>query len=358
MKIVHITGSGAGGVNVVISALKCEQEKLGNIVYIYNILKSKCSRNDAIYIRNNRCFKNNINIFKPDIVIFHSIYRIPYVYFYKILIRYKIPYLIQPHGGSTYMNMKKSYFRKYIANILLFNKFVSSANAVVYLNEFESEKCIFKYIRKKNIIIPNGIYLPNISISDKSSDKVYFTFLARIDIFYKAIDILLDAILLFCEKVDKGKFEFNFYGDSKYKNEIVFLKEKIDMMPSNIFFCGPAYDEKKTQAFVKTNIYVLTSRSEGMPLSVLDALSYGNPCVVTPHTNMHEIIKKNECGWVTELDSVSIAMTLLKAMNDYLKSKDKYIVNSINAVQQFDWMSIAKNSIKKYKMIITYNGIS
>ena len=38
------------------------------------------------------------------------------------------------------------------------------------------------------------------------------------------------------------------------------------------------------------HIYILTSRYEGMPLTVLEALSCGCPCLITSQTNMEDLI--------------------------------------------------------------------
>jgi len=357
MTIIHIAdykNDKYEGIKGVVLTLRTEQEKLGNTVYIFNISKNQSISDYEISVSDLDTFKNKIYFLKPEIVIFHSVYKLIYIAFYRFLNKERIPYLVEPHGGTTIENMKKSYFKKKLANILMFNNFFVNAKAIVYLNKYECEKCVFKTIRKKSLIIPNGIYLPRfkLSSSEKPMDKINFTFLARIDIYHKGIDLLLDAISILSKTNDIDKITFNFYGSSSSKNDILYLTNRLTSIAPNLFSHGQVLGDQKVSAFINTNIYVLTSRYEGMPLSVLEALSYGNPCIITPQTNMQDIITENSCGWITLLDSKSIADTLFVAIKDYSEKRNEYINNSIKSVQSFTWDLIAKLAVCEYSKTI------
>ena len=62
-------------------------------------------------------------------------------------------------------------------------------------------------------------------------------------------------------------------------------------IPSNASYdektVGELYEEKKEEFLNGCRIMVLTSRYEGFPMTVLEALSHGNPCIVTPGTKEH-----------------------------------------------------------------------
>ena len=116
---------------------------------------------------------------------------------------------------------------------------------------------------------------------------------------------------------------------------------------------GTIYDEEKVKALRKANILLLTSRYEGSPMTILDALSYGNPCLVTPGTNVADEIERNNLGWKTELNAETIANCMLKAREDYKKNYASYYDNCRHYVlDNYLWDKIAQQSVEIYKEFI------
>ena len=93
-----------------------------------------------------------------------------------------------------------------------------------------------------------------------------------------------------------------------------------------------------------------------MPMTILEALSYGCPCMVTPMTNMAELIKENHCGWVIELTAESITETIKKAYEELSVSPNKYFEECRNTAKRYSWDNVAKKSIMFYQKIIMKNG--
>ena len=101
---------------------------------------------------------------------------------------------------------------------------------------------------------------------------------------------------------------------------------------------------------------ILPSRSEGMPMTILEALSYGCPCMVTPMTNMAELIKVNHCGWVINLTAESIAQTIKNAYNELSVNPNKYVEECRKTAEKYSWDNVARDSIMFYQEIIKKNG--
>ena len=55
--------------------------------------------------------------------------------------------------------------------------------------------------------------------------------------------------------------------------------------------------EKKFIEIAKLDALIQPSRSEGMPNTVLEAMSVGLPVFATKYTNVTKILNKNRCGW-------------------------------------------------------------
>lgn len=346
MKILHITATHLnkyGGIPVVLENLVKYQNEIDgaqSVVLSINSDIDNINSDDFKYIKEIDEIKCFIESYSPDITIFHSLYFTKYTKVYKILNSLNLKYYIEPHGSFMKTAQNKGKVKKMIANKLLFNNFIHNAYGYIFLNESEMNNSIFR--TENDLIIPNGIDANEYDLKKKSNKKIKLFFIGRIDINHKGLDILFDNL----KKLDciDRDFEVNIYGVGN-EREVEILNNYINEINNiDVSFKGPIYDEDKIKVLEENNIMILTSRYEGFPMAILEALSYGNPCIVTDGTNVKSMIESNNLGWGAEYDSID--KTIEYALNDYKHNKDLYINNSINFVNEnYSWEKIAKKSI-------------
>lgn len=361
MNIVHVADFGASnsinGIANVVLALEKGQKDQGNNIWVVLLQKNDIvnTKSNFIYIDSPISFLKFVKENKPDIIIFHSLYKIKFITFSLILLKFKIPYLIEFHGGSSVFNMRKNYKTKKLANLLFYNSFVNHSAGLIYLNSQELADSIFKKNKVNKVIIPNGVYLPNEIITTPKNEerrKIEIIFLSRIDIHHKGLDLLTKAIAILKAKGYSDLIHFSFYGNAKNIEDFIKLLVPCgDMVKYNGSVCG----EKKNKVLENADIFILTSRYEGMPMAILEALAYSCPCIITKETNMSDIIIKHNAGWITTHNPEDIARTIELAYKDYIASPIKYKTNSYNAVKRFNWPEIVNDSINKYKKLIIAN---
>lgn len=117
---------------------------------------------------------------------------------------------------------------------------------------------------------------------------------------------------------------------------------------------GPFYDKKKYKELSKFDILIQPSRSEGMPNTVLEAMSMGVPVAATKETNILNIIKKCNSGWEINHNKKNISNFLLK-LESINKKKIfyyglrgyKYSINKLD-IQKISNYCFNKNKIKSY----------
>ncbi len=354
MRIVHVASykdEFFNGIKSVLIELVPEQRKLGYEVFVFNHEKNE---REVIpgerYISSNKVFIAAIREINPDLVIFHSLYGLNDVIHSLYLNKVKIPYLIEPHGGTSFENAKKNWLKKKVANVIYVKKFIRNARGIVYLMEKEANECVFQKNRRSFTIIPNGTQIHGRNPEEiNMDDKIRFMFLARIDILQKGLDLLFPAIKKFNKKINSDKYEFHFYGKARNLEWLKQFDKFIEEADKNVYYHGPVDGEDKAKAFKNADIFILTSRYEGMPMAVLEALSYGCPCILTPQTNMTDLIARHDAGWITNTDIDNIADILIKASLNFKDNRKKYIANAIETVKPYSWESIAMKSIEEYK---------
>lgn len=352
MKIVNVASFGSakcpGGIAEVINRLSYYIRYYEHTVI--TCVTDKCNQVDntsICYYSSSYEFQNFVNSFKPDVVVFHSLYEWQQITYSKILRKLKIPYILVFHGGASRDNARKGWLKKKIANCIFFNTFIKYACRVVYLNENELNNSIFRKINDNYAIIPNGVDMPNRPLQPIISDKLVISFISRMDYYGKGLDVLFAAIEKLKEEGWANKVEFAFYG---YPNKMIsaMIDQLVPMASCRGYVSGPS----KREAFEMSNINILPSRSEGMPMTILEAMSYGRPCIVTPMTNMAEIVNDNNCGWVIELNVNSIVSTIQQAYYEFKVDACGYYSRCRNLALKYSWNNVAKCSLELYKEVI------
>ncbi|KYG35618.1 glycosyltransferase [Priestia endophytica] len=291
----------------------------------------------------------------PDIVIFHGIY---YYYFIEVtrhLVKNNVPYVIVPHGSLTTYAQKKKYIKKLLGNTLFFNSFIKCSSAIQYLTSQEQQMST-KW-GSSSFVCGNGMTISKEPSRVKETDFTnnrgcQFTFIGRLEPYHKGIDILLEACSLISSEMRKRDIKLAIYGPDDNGGEIKVLslisKYNLNDLVS---VHGAVYEEEKKEVLNNTDVFILTSRFEGQPLAVMEALSYGIPALLTPGTNIAEEVSEYKSGWKADFSPESIAKKILEAHD----SKDNWSLYSKNAIrlshENFSWESIAKKSLDNYRMI-------
>lgn len=347
MKIIHITATHLnkyGGIPVVLEKLVKYQNEIKTVQSIVLSVKNDVKNINSKkfkFIPDLEHIKNFMSEYKPDVIIFHGIYFLEYIKISKVIKDMNLNYYIEPHGSFMKQAQDKGKLKKYIANKTVFNRFIKNAYGYIFLNEQEMRNSLFRC--SNDLIIPNGIDVKDSNVNKLNDNNIKLFFIGRIDINHKGLDILIDNL----KRIDnlKHNFSIDIYGVGNEK-DTKFLNDEIGKFKNlDISFRGPVYDYEKENVLKTNNIMILTSRYEGFPMAILEALSYGNPCIVTEGTNVKTMIEENSLGWGCEYEN--IAESILHAVEDYQENKDFYINKTIEFVNEnYSWRLIAKKSIE------------
>lgn len=355
--ISNLEGEICAGQTYSIPAQITAQAKIDNVLW-YNTKKEENSEWRKLrFYKNLRNFPTGrikdlpVPFNKPDLIIIEGFYSIIQNKIILEIILGKIPYIIIPRGELTRKAQNRKYLKKMIANLLICNKFAKKALAIEFLTEQEQKDAKDKWNRTP-IILPNGIDLVNETKTIFSENGIICSYIGRIEPYQKGLDLLIKSSVLIKDELIKNNVKINLYGpdvDKKLK-ELQKIVEKYKLQTIFYFYPG-VYGEQKQEILLKSDIFIMTSRFEGHPMALIEALSLGLPVFITKGTNMKEEVETFNAGWTSETTEEDIARTFLKILNE----KTDLIKISSNAkklAKLYSWNAIAQKSHILYENLL------
>jgi glycosyltransferase involved in cell wall biosynthesis len=208
----------------------------------------------------------------------------------KFIFKKKIIYHI--HGAEYHLFFAQSNFlvKK------LIQLFINNSDVIICLSEFWKSFFDINFKIKKLLIIPNIIDYPIIIDSIKVNTYCTFLFLGQIG-YRKGIFDLLNIISINKAKY-KGKIKLFVGGNGNTDKLFAFIKE--NNIEDIVEFIGWVDNEKKTYYLQMADIYILPSYNEGLPISILEAMSYGKAIISTNVGGIPEIVINGKNGILIE----------------------------------------------------------
>lgn len=283
----------------------------------------------------------------PDILVFHSIYD-----GYQYIKKYgkgnqKIVQFI--HADSAKMGMAFAYFPKLRGTIVekkmnnLHQYVLENVDKIVSISEIGAINFVneFPQIRKKVVAIVNGIEDISNSqkqlcdeMSRKSYEHAYRLVCSGSINGRKGQWVIVHALAKL--PLDKlNNIKLTLVGDGPEKKE---LEDYVAQhgLSNNVVFTGAIANEQVFDYLITSNIYVLMSSSEGLPISIIEGLRCGLPVIATNVAGIPETVIDHQNGLLIERNVEALIRILSK-------------------LEDFDWQKYGKNSRKLFEKKFTYD---
>lgn len=287
-----------GGITSVIEQLRgydwneCEVEMKFIPTYIETNNIMKISYFLVAYMRIIFCFIT----FRPDVVHIHMSYkgsfRRKYLIF-KLCRKFNIRNIIHLHGSEfeKWFYGTDEYTRRRIKELLR-----ESDAFIVLGNEWNHA------IRKmepttKTVVVSNTVHMPDYRIK-WNKDRVQILFLGVL-IKRKGVADLIEAIKLISDQNKIGNMKFVIAGSGHQEAE---LKErcKIYGLDPYVTFTGWVSGREKEKLLKESQLLVLPSYNEGLPISILEAMSYGLPVIATNVGDISSAVVDKRNGYLIQ----------------------------------------------------------
>jgi len=294
-------------------------------------------------------FEREALAYKPDVIVAHNYRQIPTTKALKIARKLRASgreckVLLVTHapfveGNITRSNLAKlavTAYDKLIgpATINKFDKILTISKwEIPYLLKLGAKKSKIKYI-------PNGI--PEEFFKQKkghTENKILF--LGRISP-KKKLDTLIEAAQ-FIEERDV-KIEIVGPPEPEYSRYLKGLVRKFKVQ-DKINFLPPIYELKeKIKKLDSAKMYVLPSRVEGMPQSLIEAMAREKIVIGSDSIAIRDLIRDNHNGYLFEFNN---PRDLARKINLALKGNKEIAKNAKKSVEDFSWPKVIEKINKE-----------
>lgn len=259
-----------------------------------------------------------------------------------------IPFVITPHGAYNEIAFRRNLIVKSIYFKLFEATLVKNACSVHMLGKSELHGLSQLTNEFNYFFLPNGTPQVKKNRIKCVNKMLKIGYCGRINIDEKGLDLLIDGI----ELVNKESSRVGLYiiGDGP---DMSLLTSRVSQMTNGkmVTIFGAKFASEKDAILDEIDVFVHTSRNEGMPMAVLEAASLGIPLLISKETNLGKQVKDYRCGFVLEKNGVQeIADAVHEIQRLHIDSSLE--VMGKNAKQmicdEFNWSVIAKKLTKKY----------
>ncbi|HEX6124051.1 MAG TPA: glycosyltransferase family 4 protein [Pyrinomonadaceae bacterium] len=257
------------------------------------------------------------------------------------------PVVVHVHGGRFVL---QDFPRSGIASFA--DRLLASASRVIALSQVEAD-ALTKFVPASRLtVLSNAVAADRFSSGVREWGVKNILYLGRLHESKGLDDIVESCRLLLSQGF---KFRFNCFGTGPDQER--FLTAMIDLLGENFHYGGVVSGDEKVRALTKGDIFLMPSKFEGLPLSLLEAMAAGCIPVVSSRGAIPSVVEDGHNGFLVEPGDLTQIVGKLK----FLLSEGEPGWNKLreNArrtiVESFDLGRYAKKLEALYSEVLSDN---
>jgi len=232
-----------------------------------------------------------------DLVHIHELWHLPHLVGALISRVMDVPYIVSPHGELQPWPLTRHRLLKRIAWLSYEKQILADCLGIHTLTSLEKGAVTALCPGIPLVVIPNGLdvrqidrdleVVPSLRAVHGRLTQPYLLFVGRLAP-EKGLDLLLDAFSIVhrarreMSLVLAGPDEFGLWGALKERARDLGIAQRV-------IYLGTVNEPNKYRLFASAHAFLLPSISEGLSVSLLEALACGTPAIITTACNLPEV---------------------------------------------------------------------
>lgn len=282
--------------------------------------------------------------YKPDIVHVHGIGPGILIPFGKLL---GLKFVLTTHG-SNYKHLKWGHVSRCFLRMCEYIS-IKFCDEVIAVSEPIYEEITRKYCAKATFI-PNGITMPLPLNTTNYIDKLliekkkYILTVGRL-VPEKGFHNLINAF----NSLELQGWKLVIVGAEDHKSKYGKQIHDLAKYNRNIIFTGFLTGSPLQELYENAGVFVLPSYYEGLPIALLEAMSFNIPCIASDISANRSVHLPEQCYFRTEdIEQLKQRLTEISSADAY---SDEISSNSENLVKNYSWKSITDKTLEIYKNV-------
>ncbi|MEX0641261.1 MAG: glycosyltransferase [Pirellulales bacterium] len=274
--------------------------------------------------------------------------------------RHRRPFVTTLHGMLDDWALRNSRWRKIVAAWAYERDCLAKAACIHALSAQEVNSARAFGLKNPICVIPNGVELPsNVAAGPPWSETAtrgrrVLLYLGRLHPKKGLVNLLKAWSKLTSgghRAADEWCLVIAGWEQGGHESELKSVAVGLGI-DHDVLFTGPKFGTDKAAAFAHADAFILPSFSEGLPMVVLEAWSYGKPVLMTRHCNLLEGFAA-EAALVIEPHEQSIAEQLQQLMAASAADRNEMGARGRELVtKQFTWPSLAARMHAVYQWLV------
>jgi len=285
-----------------------------------------------------------------------------------IMLSFSKPNLVINTVHGYLFDDKSSFFKKTI--MLLAEKFTKCVtDIIIVMNSLDYDIAKKHKLYKDNIYQINGMginlslfapisYEHKLSLRQEhslSKDDFILIYVAEFSK-RKNQKFLLDSISKLVQNNYKN-IKLLLLGDGKFLDELKIYTQELGIN-SNVIFTG--YTKETCLYYQMSDICVSSSRSEGLPFNIMEAMSIGLPIVASNVKGHSDLVVSNQNGFLFEYDNIDGFCDYIKTIYEDKELQHKLSIKSEALAKNYSLDAVLSNTVNiisnEYESHLEFNN--